>query len=131
MAQEGFEKQDIAHLHNAYLDVLVYGGVVVLILFLVFMAAVLVLAEILAWARRRSDSFPAYLLLLVAVMLVTGAFYANPLLQVRHVWILFAVVIVLYAKYLRERREASARLEGDAVSEYGCKPVTVRVVGQG
>lgn len=107
------------------------GGAVVLILLLVFMAAVLVLAVILAWVRRRSDSFPAYLSLSAAVMLVTGAFYVNPLLQVRHVWVIFSVVIVLYAKYLGERREASARLKGDAVSEYGYKSVTVRVVGQG
>ena len=35
------------HSHNVYLDILVHGGIVILILFLVFMAAVLVLAAIL------------------------------------------------------------------------------------
>lgn len=64
-------------------------------------------------------------------MPVSGACYANPLLQVRSVRVLFAVVIVLYAKYWGERREASARHEGGVASEYGCRPVTVRVVGQG
>lgn len=117
--------------HNVYLDILVHGGVVIFILFLVFMAAVLTLAVILAWVRRSSDSFPVYLSLLAAVMLVIGALYANPLIHMRYVWILFAVVIVLYAKYLEEKRKASVRLERDAVSEHGCKTVTVRVDRQG
>lgn len=89
-------------LHNAYLDIWLNWGIWSFLSFLVFVFFMLYLAIKSVWGNRNETDFPLYAALLSGVVVVVGAIYGNPLLQLKFVWIFFGLAVTLYLREIHK-----------------------------
>ena len=82
-------------LHNAYLDFLVYGGVSALVTFIIFLGLLCIQLGLLVWRKRKSEYYPLYTAIFMALMAIIVEFYANTILQIRYIWVFFGLVLAL------------------------------------
>lgn len=93
------EQKSYAALHNAYLDFLVYGGIATLITFIIFLGLLCIQLGLLVWYKRKTEYYPLYAAMFVALTAIIVELYANPILQVRYIWVFFGLILALVIIY--------------------------------
>lgn len=81
-----------AVVHNAYLEFALYAGWSSLLLFIVFIVSLLALATTSAVKNLTSAQWPLFMGVLLGLVVILGAIYANPLMHLRYVWVFFGLV---------------------------------------
>ncbi len=82
-------------LHNVYLDILINGGLVALMFFVLFIGLMIHSVAKLTKSNKASLNQPMYMTLLMALLLIVGEFYANPMLSFPFVWMSFGLILAL------------------------------------
>jgi hypothetical protein len=85
-------------MHNAYLDFWLNWGGGSAVSFMFFLLMMLYSATKLSWDNRSEPHYYLYAALLICLGIVLGAIYANPLLHLKFVWVLFGLIISLQLK---------------------------------
>lgn len=80
-----------AVVHNAYLEFALYAGWISLLLFVIFLASLLVLATTSVVKSRALVQWPLFMGILLGLLVTLGAIYVNPLMHLRYVWVFFGL----------------------------------------
>ena len=94
---ESLPKTEIST-HNVYLDFLKYLGLIPFafcVLFLFLMMSIIVSSF---FRMKRDPYYPFFVALLVSTILVLGELYANPVLHLRYIWVLFGLTTAMIIK---------------------------------
>lgn len=93
-----------AGMHNAYLDLWLNWGKLSTVSFVVFLLAILWLAARLLWNSRDEAHYPLYVALVIGVVAVIGAIYANPLIHLKFIWVFFGLIVSLQLSVVAMRK---------------------------
>ena len=89
-------------LHNVYLDFWYYSSFFTLLFFIVFLISLMLPFLRVTRRSRKLKSFPFYLGVSLSFLLILGAFYANPVLQLRYIWVFFGLMMTIVYINIRE-----------------------------
>ena len=81
--------------HNVYLDILVNGGFVALVLFVVFVGLMVFSVARMAIRDHASLNHPLYVALGMSLLLIAGEFYVNPMVHLPFVYVFFGLVLAI------------------------------------
>ena len=92
-------------LHNVYLDFFCYSNLFSFLLFIIFLFSMVI--PLLRIARKNTDSknHLFYAAICLSFFIILGAFYSNPVLELRYIWVFFGFAMAIV--FVHDSKEAA------------------------